>query len=215
MFKRMPPKYKFLYDEYKDKNFSLLDVGCGNHSASLIKALFKHCKYYGVDRESYNNSIDDFNLMEKFYEIDLEQGLLDPIPDNSFDVIMLAHVIEHLSNGVEIIDKLLPKLKLGGVIYIEYPSVRSLNFPSMRGTLHFCDDPTHIRLYDVKEICNLLLARGFKINKAGILRDPLKIILLPILILYHIIRGSVGAGLFWYVFGFADFVYAKKITANG
>jgi len=210
MFKKMAPKFKLFYEEFKNKEFSLLDIGCGNHSASIAKALFKNCRYYGVDRENYNNSDRDFSLMEQFYKVDLEHDSLGVIPDNTFDVIMLSHVIEHLSNGLTVIAKLLPKLKQGGIIYIEYPSVRSLNFPSMKGTLNFCDDPTHIRLYDIKEICNLLLENEFRIHKAGNLRDPLKILQFPALVLYHAMRGSLGAGVFWYVVGFADFVYARK-----
>lgn len=210
MFRLLVPKLKYLYDEYKGNPFTILDVGCGNHSASIIKSVFKNSKYYGIDKENYNNSDDDLKLMEKFYKIDLEYGSYNDIPDNSFDVIMLAHVIEHISNGLSVVEKLMPKLKKGGVIYIEFPSVKSLNFPSMKGTLHFCDDPTHKRLYDVKEISNLLLANGFKIIKAGNLRDPVRIILFPAILISSLIRGTIGAGTFWYVLGFPDFVFARK-----
>ena len=212
MFRLLAPKLKYLYDEYKDKPFTILDVGCGNHSASIIKSVFKNSKYYGIDKEIYNNSDDDLRLMEQFYIIDLEDGSFDDIPDNFFDVIMLAHIVEHLSNGISVIEKLIPKLKVGGMIYIEFPSVKSLKFPSMKGTLHFCDDPTHIKLYDIKEISNLLLSNGFKIIKAGNLRDLVRIILFPAILIYHIVRGRVGAGTFWYVIGFSDFVFARKIS---
>ena len=211
MFKRMPPKFSFFYNEYKDKNFRLLDVGCGNNSPSRTKKFFKNCKYFGLDRENYNNSVGDLELMEKFYDVDLECDPLDIIPNEFFDVIILAHVIEHISNGVSVVERLSQKLKIGGIIYIEYPSVRSLNFPSLRGTLHFCDDPTHIKLYDLKEVCNALLSRGFKIRKAGVLRDAFKMVFFPFLLFFHLIRGTVSAGLFWYVLGFSEFVYAVKV----
>lgn len=204
---QLAPKYKYLYKEFKNKDFTILDVGCGPHSASIIKSIFKNSKYYGIDNV-YASTAD--KLMERFYKIDLENDSLNDIPENFFDVIMLAHVIEHLSNGLSVIEKLMPKLKKGGVIYIEFPAVKSLNFPSMKGTLHFCDDPTHKRLYDVKEISNLLLANGFKIIKAGNLRDPVRIILFPAILISSLIRGTIGAGTFWYVLGFPDFVFAKK-----
>lgn len=209
MFIQLPPKYKYLYKEFKNKDFTILDVGCGIHSASIIKSIFKNSKYYGIDKNVYN-SADEFKLMEKFYNIDLENDSFNDIPDNFFDVIILAHVIEHLSNGLSVIERLIPKLKKGGVFYIEFPSIKSLNFPSMKGTLHFCDDPTHKRLYDVKEISNLLLANGFKIIKAGNLRDPIRVILFPAILISSLIRGTIGAGTFWYVLGFPDFMFARK-----
>ena len=48
-------------------------------------------------------------------------------------------------------------LKPDGCIYIEFPSVRSLNLPSMRGALNFCDDKTHLRIYSIQEVANILL----------------------------------------------------------
>jgi SAM-dependent methyltransferase len=213
MFKRMAPKFKFLYKEFNDKTFTLLDVGCGNRSASITKELFTKCTYYGVDCDNYNNTNKDYLLMEKFYKIDLSCESLDVIPENYYDVILLTHVIEHLPNGLEVISLLTPKLKHNGIIYIEYPAVRSLNFPSMRGTLNFSDDPTHVRLYDVKEISNLLLSCGFKIIRAGALKDKWKIIFFPLLIIFHLARGTLSAGVFWYVLGFADFVYARKLKS--
>ena len=63
------------------------------------------------------------------------------------------------------------KLKPGGSIFVEYPSVRSLSLPSMPGTLNFCDDHSHVRVYDLKEVANVLLANGMLITKAGTRRD--------------------------------------------
>lgn len=90
--------------------------------------------------------------MEKFYELDLT--LLDyaAIPNNFFDAIMMAHVIEHLHNGEEVLPLLVKKLKPGGHFYIEYPGKKSTTLPSMYGTLNFKDDPTHVRLYSVNEL---------------------------------------------------------------
>ena len=210
MLRRLPPKFARIQGEFRDREFSVLDVGCGNHSATATKRVFPRCKYYGIDRESYNNSKSDFAEMEVFYELDLESDPLSSVPEDFFDVILLSHVIEHLTDGVALIGRLVTKLRTGGVIYIEFPSVRSLSFPSMRGTLHFCDDPSHVRLYDVKEICNHLLMADMTVVKAGNLRDPVKILQFPLLVAYHLLRGTLSAGVFWYVLGFSDFVFARK-----
>jgi SAM-dependent methyltransferase len=210
IFNRVAPKFKFFIKEFRDKKFTLLDVGCGNNSATIAKNLFKNCRYFGVDYQNYNNNQIDFQLMEKFYEVNLSQDSLDEIPDNYFDVIMLTHVIEHISNGLEVVESLTTKLKDGGVFYIEYPSENSLNFPSMKGTLNFCDDESHIKLYSLIDVCNILLSKEFKIIRAGILRDRIKFFTLPFLVLFHCIKGTLSAGVFWYVIGFSQFIYARK-----
>ncbi len=201
---------------FGDGEFRLLDVGCGNHSASKTKTLFKNCLYYGLDRDNYNNTTEDYNLMEEFYRVDLESGSLAGVPNGFFDAIIMSHVIEHLHDGLAAILMLSSKLKPGGIIYVEFPSVRSLGLPSMPGTLHFCDDTTHIRLYDVKEVVNTLLTKGLKIVKAGTRRNVMRIAITPFAFVYlKYVRRRPYATAFWDILGFASFVFAQKNTESG
>ena len=212
LFKKIivPVRFKSFYSEFKSRKFRLLDVGCGNHWPSKTKKWFRQCLYHGLDQKLYNNDERDLQAMEQFYSVDLAQDKLNDVPDNYFDVIMLVHVIEHLPNGLELVSELTKKLKENGLIYIEYPSVKSLSLPNMRGTLNFCDDETHIKLYDLKEICNKLLALNFKIIRAGARRDPLRIIMTPINLLLTRLRGQSYASALCDISGFAEYIYAEK-----
>jgi SAM-dependent methyltransferase len=204
-------KVGIIYPTYKNKLFYLLDVGCGNHSASRIKTIFPKCNYSGIDREMYNNDGEDFNVMNNFYKIDLTCNDLTIIPDNFFDVILMCHVIEHIENGIQIIEQLSKKIKKGGYIYIEFPSIKTLSFPLGFGALHFSDDQTHKKLYDIKEIANTLLNMKFRILKAGKRRNKYRIFFSPFLIFYELIKYKrfVG-GAIWDIVGFVEFVYAEK-----
>jgi hypothetical protein len=143
--------------------------------------------------------------------MDLTLLKFDSIPDNYFDFIRMAHVIEHLHNGDEVIKGLLPKLKKGGYIYIEYPGKKSIKLPSMEGTLNFYDDPTHVRIYSVKEISALLDQQNFKIVSSGTRRNPAFLMAMPFSIAGNLIRGKKLQGnMFWDLLGFAEFVLAKK-----
>ena len=213
----MPTKFKLFYEEFKDKPFNLLDVGCGNHSAFITKKFFKHVRYDGVDKGTYNNSDEDFDLMDKFHLIDLsETGNLAAIPDNSYDVIIFAHVIEHLLNGLEVLAALCDKLRDNGVIYIESPSERSLTLPSVKGTLNFYDDPTHVKFHPLNEIVDVVDNKQLDIDKMGIRRDKARIILTPYIIIKSFIqhREFTSRGL-WDPLGFAQFVYARKPGGKG
>lgn len=209
----LPSKFRFIDKIFKKgQPFTLLDVGAGNHSASNTKKWFPACEYYGLDIEkNYNNDAKDFELMTGFYEKDLTKLEFDDIPNEHFDVIMMAHIIEHLPNGDEVVKAILPKLKKGGYIYIEYPGIKSTTLPSRKDTLNFYDDPTHVRIYSVKEISGLLQPAGFNVLKSGIRRDWRVMVLMPVKLIHNKIKyGYVMSSNFWDFFGFAEYVFAQK-----
>ncbi len=213
-------KFIYLRKFIKDKGninekIKVLDVGCGNRSPSITTSLFPFIEYFGLDKQEYNLTNEDKKILEnRFFNIDLENlfELDNLLPDNYFDFIIMNHVIEHTVNGLDILEILAKKLKVGGGIYIEFPGVRSLSFPSMTGTLNFCDDPTHVRLYDIREIANVLINSGFKIVKGGTRRNFLGIILIPLIAIYQLLKfNKIMGGTFWDLLGFAEYIYAIKI----
>lgn len=209
----MPVKFKYIYRDYQGRPFRLLDVGCGNHSASKTLRIFSECEYHGLDKESYNNDESEFLMMERFYRVDLSKdvsGLAD-IPEDYFDVIIMNHVIEHLHNGVDVLRMLVGKMRENGKLYIEFPSVKSLHLPSMRGTLNFCDDESHVRVYRVSEIANVLLDENCRIVRAGTRRDAIRIAAFPFRLLLDLVsKRQLSAATFWDITGFADYVFAEK-----
>lgn len=200
---------KYLSNKERPK---ILDIGAGNHSASVTKKWIAECEYHGVDlNKEYHNNENDFSLMDGFYEMDLTKLDFDIIPDNYFDAIIMAHIVEHLHNGDKVIEGLLKKLKKGGVIYIEYPCFKTTKFPSMRETLNFFDDDTHMRIYSVQELFNLLMKNDFKIQEGGTVRQWINILLTPIkCIVQPITIGYIKGGVLWDLLGFAEYVVATK-----
>ena len=123
----------------------------------------------------------------------------------------MSHIIEHLFNGDLVIEGLVKKLKKGGKIYIEYPGEKSTKLPSMKRTLNFYDDPTHVRIYSVPEINNVLVNNNFNVLKKGTRRYWPYIILLPFTIVTEFIKYKfIPGGVFWDLMGFAEYLYAEK-----
>ncbi|MFN4083561.1 MAG: class I SAM-dependent methyltransferase [Bacteroidia bacterium] len=207
-----PHKFRFLPKKFKSQTFNLLDVGAGSHSATKTKSIYPNCNYYGIDiTKEYENDDADFKAMSGFYQMDLTALNFAQIPNNFFDVIIMSHIIEHLHNGDKVIEGLLTKLKIGGYIYIEYPGKRSTKLPSMKRTLNFYDDPTHVRIYSINEVCEILTKNNFTVIKAQTRRYWPYIVLLPITLISETIKyGFVPGGVFWDIAGFAEFVFAQK-----
>lgn len=206
------PKFYYLNKVFQQNDFKLLDVGSGNHSASKTKRLFPNCEYHGIDmQKDFFNDESDYAAMTGFYEMDLTHLDFHSIPDNYFDFIRMAHVIEHLKNGDEVIAGLLPKLKQGGYIYLEYPGQKSTKLPSMEGTLNFYDDTTHVRVFSVKEVSGILTNNEFNIISAGTRRNISFLLAMPFMVMLNLVRGKKPRGnMFWDLLGFAEFVFAKK-----
>jgi len=208
----IPHRYLAFERRFDGRPFRLLDVGAGNHSASITHRWFPRCRYSGIDRDrTYQNDERDFAVMEEFFELDLTGLGFAAIPDASYDALLLAHVLEHLENAPDVLRALVPKLRPGGILYAEFPGPQSLQMPSRRGTLNFHDDPTHVRPWSAGEIAAVLVDAGCRVRRQGTRRDPRGIALLPL----HAwkarrLYGFVPGGVFWDLYGFADYVEAER-----
>ena len=206
-----PPFKLTHFTDRRLEALSILDVGCGNGSPTITKRWFPRARYVGLDMCDYNNSADDFAVMDEFVKCDLEKDSLECLPDESFDLIIMAHVIEHLHDAEHVVKSLSSKLQPNGRIYIECPTERSLRLPSGVKCLNFYDDPTHVRIYDPAAICR---SSGLHVLKSGVRRDwRLVFIGLTAAIPKQLItlfkyRKPYGP-LLWDILGFAQFAIAS------
>jgi len=210
-----PVKFRYIRHRLTTPAPRILDIGCGNGSPSLTNKWFPACHYAGADIQQYNLGDADLAAMDRFFPIGVDGSGYEAIPDASYDLVILNHVIEHMPNPVPIVAKLCGKLKPGGYFWIAFPSLRSLSLPhSIDETLNFCDDPTHVYLPEVREIANVLLANGVSIVHAGRSREGFPTSLADCfkLVKRQLIRALTGKfsgrGL-WYVLGFEDHVLGK------
>jgi len=213
-------KFRYLRNRFSTHPPRILDAGCGNNSPTLTKRWFPGCHYSGADIQRYNNSDDDIAAMDEFYPVGVDGSGYSAIPDGSFDLVMMNHVVEHMAAPGPIIAALCSKLKPGGYIWIAFPSLRSLSLPSSCDeTLQFCDDPTHIYVPDVREIANVLLANEVKIVHAGRSREGLLTTLADIFkfakrLIKRVVTGRFSGRGMWYLLGFEDHVLGERMRVK-
>lgn len=209
-----PTKFRYVRKRLSRFDIRILDIGCGNNSPTTTKRWFPGSYYSGADIARYNNSDEDINAMDSFYLLNTDGSGYSEIPDQSYDFIILHHVLEHMSSPTEILITICSKLKPGGYIWIAFPSRRSLSLPSAEGTLQFCDDPTHVYIPDVREVSNVLLANGVKVLHAGRSKDVPRMLIgagiLPFAFLRRAVTGRLSAKGLWYIFGFEDHVLGQR-----
>lgn len=209
-----PTKFLYVRRKLSANAPRILDIGCGNHSPTTTKRWIEGCHYTGADIAQYFNNEKDIAAMDAFYPLTVDGSGYESIPDNSYDLVILHHVVEHMTNPSEILATICTKLKPGGYIWIAFPSLRSLSLPSASGTLQFCDDPTHVHVPEVREISNVLLANKVKVLHAGRSRDFSRMLIgamvLPYAFLRKMFTGKLSGRGLWYILGFEDHVFGQR-----
>jgi ubiquinone/menaquinone biosynthesis C-methylase UbiE len=144
----------------------VLDVGCGTGGLlELIERERSDLSTYGVD-------IGTPPMYRPKGQFAHASAFELPFPDNSFDLVTCAHVIEHLQDPMPALKEFVRVCKPQGAIYIETPSQRAALMPF---GFSFWDDPTHVRPYTtvslewlLKDVGLVEVKRGVKRSMAGV-----------------------------------------------
>lgn len=214
-----PQKIRILNKKFtKDVKFRILDIGCGNGSPSLFKKYWPNSTYHGIDIEFYNLSDDDIKLIDKMFFVtpDMHYSALKL---EKYDAIILNHTIEHMKDPYINLSYLCSLLNDNGLIYIAFPSEKSLSLPSALGTLQFCDDSTHVFIPSVREVANILLSNNCIVPYAGKGVDKIRFVIgffiYPFQLLKRILGLPIKAKGLWYFLGFESVCIGVKKSSNG
>lgn len=145
---------------------TVLDVGCGD--GEILEAMQKKGDYdcYGVEiKEDIAKKGQDKNL--KIYYGTLEN--CEELKENFFDLIIINHLIEHVSDPKVLLEKAYKYLKKGGWLLGETPNTNSRGKKKLKGKWSGYHVPRHIHLFSDENLALLLKKIGFskiEINKS-------------------------------------------------
>lgn len=135
---------------------TILDVGCG--PGAYIRSL--RAKGYVVDGVDGNPlfvqqaSTPESNI----YQIDLNQDLLDPIPDRKYETVMALDVIEHINRPKQLLEAMVRVASKNVLVSVP---VRMSDGLAHLGLLHGAYlDPTHLHYFRPIELRTLLQEAG-------------------------------------------------------
>lgn len=191
-------------------NARILDVGCGNNSPKITKYIKPKSYYVGIDIGDYNQDKGSLEAADEYLLCSPEQfadTILSAVGE--FDAVISAHNIEHCNSPFDTLTAMCAKVRKGGQLFMAFPSERSVNFPSRKGTLNFYDDKSHIYLPEFKKIVTHIENSGFKIIYKSSSYRPLGMRLVG-MIKDRIIKDRV-TGFTWSHYGFEAIIWAKKL----
>ncbi len=138
----------------------ILDIGCGN--GDFLTAVKKYGSYV------YGNETSTVRCREaQLRELDIccDQLKNCHYPSASFDLITLWHVLEHLVNPQEEINRIFGLLKNGGHLVISVPNISSWQARLTKGRWFHLDAPRHLIHFNDQTLTSFLENNHFKIVK--------------------------------------------------
>ena len=141
------------------KRGRILDLGCGR---GLFLNIMKQDGWQVIGQEFDEKSAAYAN---KNYGIDVQAGSLEGnFEDESFDVVNINHVLEHLENPGETLEECHRILKKGGLLVVAVPNIDSLQAMFGKQNWFQLDIPIHLYHFSSKSLAELLKNKLFRVD---------------------------------------------------
>jgi 2-polyprenyl-3-methyl-5-hydroxy-6-metoxy-1,4-benzoquinol methylase len=137
----------------------ILDLGCGRGLfLNLMKQDGWHVKGQEFDSKSASYAINR-------YGIDVHGGTLDgKFEKESFDVVNINHVLEHLEKPRETLAECHKILKKGGLLVVAVPNIDSFQAKFGNSNWFQLDIPIHLHHFSSKSLIDLIESQLFEVD---------------------------------------------------
>ncbi len=156
----IPQKYNWVkaYLFNKRETPTLLDVGAGTgHFAAYVRN--KHIKVVCIEQDA-----DARNYMEQHFMLHCYPRIEEiQLNDNSVDVVTLWHVLEHINNPIDTLNKIGKLLKPTGKLVVAVPNCCSYDATYYKTYWAALDVPRHLWHFNTQTITQLAHKSGFKL----------------------------------------------------
>lgn len=141
----------------------MLDIGCGRGMA-LQMAREEGWEVYGLE---FNE--DTAHYPRDVLGMDVRTGGVEDagFEENSFDVISLWHVLEHLEDPVRTVDACFSLLRPGGLLVLAIPNFDSFQSRLGGGDWFHLDVPFHLYHFSSSSLRSLLERNAFRIVRTS------------------------------------------------
>jgi 2-polyprenyl-3-methyl-5-hydroxy-6-metoxy-1,4-benzoquinol methylase len=136
-----------------DRKTVVYEVGCGYGGILDYFRSQYDCTVLGSDIDA---SINDFSLEKG---LDIKKGSLEVFSKGKADIIILSHILEHISSPLEFLKNLKNLMRENGVIYVEVPGIKHPKV--IDGNLGV--QPGHLLYFDKNTAINTFKEAGYKV----------------------------------------------------
>jgi SAM-dependent methyltransferase len=176
---------------------NILDIGCAE--GRLLKSFLDYgCRCWGIEHKSYPGSRFLCNDRISYIQEDLEKINL---PEKSFDLIFIWHVLEHVDDPDAVIRRAHILLKENGILVLAVPNFSSHEATFFKQAWFHLDVPWHKYHFSEKALTYLADINKFSIIKSssfcieqnvfGLIQSVLNYMGWPKNELYESIKGNL------------------------
>lgn len=138
-----------------------MDIGCN------IGLFMKVAQQAGFDVKGVELNADCALYGREKFHLDIDSNYLEDIafPDETFDVITLFDVLEHIPNMNTFINEVKRILKNNGLIVLQSPNLNSLMSEITKGKWYWLGPPDHLYHFTPDAMTRFLRSHGFSIKE--------------------------------------------------
>lgn len=158
-------------------NQKVLDVGCAD--GALGEKIKKEFGNFVVGIEvSKKMGAEAKKKLDEVIIGDIEEINLN-LERNSFDTIVLADVLEHVTQSEKVLQKIKPFLKSDGTLLVSVPNVANIfvRLKLLLGGFEYQEsgimDETHLRWFTLKSLKEMTERNGFEVRRVEGIRNTL------------------------------------------
>lgn len=151
---------------------SILEIGCSNGATGALALAEEKCgRYCGVELFE-EPAAAARELLSEVVQGDVEHIEL-PWPAESFDVLILSEVLEHLRDPWAVLGRLRPLLRPGALVFASTPNVahREIIVMLLRGRWELRSygalDATHLRWFTPSSLRAAFEGAGYVVDSVG------------------------------------------------
>lgn len=151
--------FAMLAKRYGKRGKRLLEIGSG--MGHLVGDLSQSFKAYGMDLNHWAVKTSQEFAGQASLQTASAQEL--PFTNNSFNVVIIKHIVEHLPDPAKAINEIGRVTEKGGILILATPNLGSLLKPWKGAKWIGYQDPTHISLKEPSEWLKLIQDAGFEL----------------------------------------------------
>jgi len=176
----------------------ILDIGCGNGNFLEYLSSLNDFELHGIERDMTAASRA---MSKKGMTIKTTPLEIGDYPDHYFDAISLFHVFEHLTNPSETLQIIEQILKPGGILYLSFPNIGSLQAVLFKGKWLHLDPPRHLLFFKPSDFITMMKKRNFECSRVnyisleqnpfGMIQSILNVVFKKREILFERLKGNM------------------------
>jgi 2-polyprenyl-3-methyl-5-hydroxy-6-metoxy-1,4-benzoquinol methylase len=144
-------------------NGRLLEVGCGDGTVlSLLRDLGWSVEGVDIGGVARERAWERFRIL-------VHQGELPDVdlPEGAFDVILMSHVLEHVTDPFATLQRARDLLSARGSLLLVVPNARGLGFRLFGRYWGYLDPPRHIWQFSLESLLKLTARAGLRVEQKG------------------------------------------------